>query len=391
MSTPPDFSKRIPQLDGLRGVAIALVVVYHYAGFANLMGVPNWANVLLAPTSLGWCGVDLFFVLSGFLIGGILIDARGSSNYFRTFYWRRVCRILPLYFGFLVAISLIAHYGRVALWAAPWWTCLSFSQNVWMAIHNDFGLLGTNITWSLAIEEQFYLLLPSVIYLVKPSRLPWVLGAGIVLAPLIRLSLFLANPKLATATYVLLPCRMDTLLLGVAAAYLVRQPGAWEFVRARRRHLWTAIEILTAGCALYLLLPLPMCAPMMVFVYDCLALLFSCVLVASLIDERLTRILRAKWLMSLGGIAYGVYLIHVLVFNRVFVLTKSHNPLIVEVLSLVLTILIAKISWRWFEKPFVRLGHRVSYAGKCEVPLLVGVQPWTRFQGGAIKATPGNE
>ena len=391
MSTPPDFSRRIPQLDGLRGVAIAMVVAFHYAGFASLVGVPNWVNVLLAPTSFGWCGVDLFFVLSGFLIGGILLDARGSSNYFGAFYYRRVCRIFPVYFAFLVAVLLIEHYGRQALWASPWWTCVSFSQNVWMAIHNDVGSLGTNITWSLAIEEQFYLLLPAVIYFVKPSRLPWVLGAGIVSAPLIRLGLFLANPKFATAMYVLLPCRMDTLLLGVAAACLLRQPGAWEFVRARRRHVWTAIEILTAGCALFLFCPFPMYAPMMLVGYDCLALLFSCVLVASLVDERLTRILQAKWLMSLGGIAYGVYLIHVLVFNRVFVLTKSHNPLIVEILSLVLTILIAKISWKWFEKPFVRLGHRVSYSGKREAPLLVGVQPWTQFQGEAIKATPGNE
>lgn len=362
MAAPPDFSKRIPQLDGLRGVAIAMVVAFHYAGLAYLAGIPSFMNVLLSPMGLGWSGVDLFFVLSGFLIGGILIDARGSSNYFRAFYWRRVCRIFPLYFALLAIVLLIEHYRRQALWATPWWTCVSFSQNVWMAIHNDVGSL--NITWSLAVEEQFYVLLPAVIYFVKPPRLPWVLGAGIVSAPLIRLGLFLASPRFATALFVLLPCRMDSLLLGVAVAYFLRQPGAWEFVRARRRHLWTAVEVLTAVCALFFFHPSPMYPATMLVGCDCLALLFSSVLLLSLVDEGLARMLRANWLMGLGGIAYGVYLTHQLVFNRVFVLAKGSNLAIIEILSLLLTILIAKISWNWFEKPFINLGHRMNYSGK---------------------------
>jgi hypothetical protein len=81
--SPPDFTRRIPQLDGLRGVAIALVVLFHYINFAVDSGAPRILNFLVRPTNLGWSGVDLFFVLSGFLIGGILLDARESPNYFR--------------------------------------------------------------------------------------------------------------------------------------------------------------------------------------------------------------------------------------------------------------------------------------------------------------------
>lgn len=358
----PDFTKRIPQLDGLRGVAIAMVVVFHYGGISAVwMGVPKWVNIALTPAAVGWSGVDLFFVLSGFLIGGILIDARESGNYFRVFYARRVCRIFPLYFAFLVPVFLISHFGRQTLWATPWWTCTTFSQNIWMAIHNDTGSVGTGITWSLAIEEQFYLLLPAVIYFVKPSQLPWVIGGGIVAAPVIRTGIFMANPHLTAPLLVLLPCRMDSLLLGVATAHFLRQPGAWEFIHSHRRHLWTVIELLTASCAVFLLHPTVTYPPMMLVGYDCLALLFSCILVASLVDQRLGRVLQAKWLIGLGGIAYGVYLIHMLTFNRVWFITGSHSALLVTGLSLVMTILIAKMSWNWFEKPFVRLGHRMIY------------------------------
>ena len=354
-----------------------MVVAFHYASRAYLLvRMPAFVNVLLAPFGLGWTGVDLFFVLSGFLIGGILIDARRSSNYFRMFYARRVCRIFPPYFAMLVVAFLIDHYGRQALWTTSWWTSLVFVQNIWMAIHNDVAAI--NATWSLAVEEQFYLLLPAVIYFVKPSRLPWVLGGGIVLAPLIRLGIFVANPHFTAALYVLLPCRMDSLLLGALAAYCLRQPGAWEFIRSHRRDLWTTIEGLTAACAPFFFHSSPMSTPMTLIGYDCLALLFSCVLVASLVDEGLARILRAKWLMGLGGISYCVYLIHCLVFDRVRVFTGQYPHAVVttEIAALMLTILIAKISWSWFEKPFINLGHRANYSGKGEgTPSTAGTQP----------------
>lgn len=344
-----------------------MVLVFHYVSDAVAAGAPRFVNVLIRPTSLCWSGVDLFFVLSGFLIGGILLDARESANYFRVFYRRRLFRIFPLYFAFMAVAFLAAHFAgptqSMLQPAIAWPACMTFCQNFWIAFHNDMAA-AINPTWSLAVEEQFYLVIPAVIYFVRPARrLIWVLAGGIALAPLIRLAIFLVNPRLTTAIRVLLPCRMDTLLLGAAAAYFLRQPGAWEFVRAHRRRLWTAIELLTGVCALFLIRA-SMTDPLTMLVgYDCLALLYVCILVASLVDEGLAGVLRAKWLMGLGGIAYGVYLIHQLVFGAVFALLRGYpnSGPISTVIALVLTIVLANISWEWFEKPFVRFGQRERY------------------------------
>ena len=364
----PDFSRRIPQLDGLRGVAIAMVVVFHYVDLAVYAGAPRIINLLIRPTSLGWSGVDLFFVLSGFLIGGILLDARESSNYFRVFYRRRVCRIFPLYFAFLAAILAVAHFARPPLdvFFKPmiaWPTLITFCQNFWMAIHKQMGAVALNPTWSLAVEEQFYLTLPALIYFVRKPRLMWVLTGGIILAPLIRAAIFLANPHLSTAIYVLLPCRMDSLLFGVMVAYLLRRPGAWEFARAHRRELWTLTEVLTALCALFLYKVSETGPLTMLIGYDFLGLLFSCVLVLSMVDDGLAKALQKKWLMGLGIIAYCVYLIHPLVFGLALSLLKGqpNAGAISAILGFIATIVVAKMSWAWFERPLVKYGHREGY------------------------------
>src|SRR5579872_27934 len=143
------FSRRIPQLDGLRGVAILLVLVYHYVSFAIQYGAPHFVTVLSIPANIGWSGVNLFFVLSGFLLGGILLDARGSPNYFRTFYIRRICRIFPLYFAFLVT-AFVACKALHSPAQIPWWYCPAFLQNFWMAVHNNFAGPFLTPTWTLA-------------------------------------------------------------------------------------------------------------------------------------------------------------------------------------------------------------------------------------------------
>jgi peptidoglycan/LPS O-acetylase OafA/YrhL len=368
LDSPLAGSRRIPQLDGLRGVAIAMVVVFHYS-WAEVGVPPRFPGPLASALDLGWAGVDLFFVLSGFLIGGILLDARESPNYFRVFYRRRVCRIFPAYFAFLIVFLLAAHFTRspevqrLFTPAIPWPAVATFTQNFWMAIHNQEGAVALNPTWSLAVEEQFYLTLPAIIYFVKPRSLMKVLAGGIVLAPLIRMALLAANPRLDMSAVILFPCRMDPLLFGVVTAYFLRQPGAWEFVRGHRRQLWTSIELLTGVCALFLFSPSRFSTPMILVGYDCLGLLFTATLVAALVDEAFARFLQVKWLMSLGTISYCVYLIHELVFGLTYDLLKDHTRSwgITAILALALTIVIASLSWEYFEKPLVRLGHRERY------------------------------
>lgn len=152
-----DRKERSPELDGLRGTAILMVVVYHWVhNHSKSTILPHKLEGLL---SYGWSGVDLFFVLSGFLIGGILLDARDSANYFKVFCVRRSCRILPLY-GALCLLSAAIFYAHIGTHAwlydgsVPWYAYLTFGQNFWMAKADGAGFGAGNIagiTWSLAV------------------------------------------------------------------------------------------------------------------------------------------------------------------------------------------------------------------------------------------------
>src|SRR5690242_13003150 len=163
---------RIPQLDGLRGMAVALVILYHYFSLDLQLTAGRLSGLLKSPFRMGWCGVDLFFVLSGFLIGGILLDARGSKGYFKTFYLRRFHRIFPLYYLWIASYVLIAFtflpYLRGALRVEPEkWTMvptyLFFVQNLVKKEFTWFASAWLSPLWSLAVEEQFYLVMPLLV------------------------------------------------------------------------------------------------------------------------------------------------------------------------------------------------------------------------------------
>lgn len=161
---------RIAELDGVRGLAIALVLVWHYLASSIDQRVAADGLVVLSKVfALTWSGVDLFFVLSGFLIGGILLDNIDSPTYFRTFYVRRIARILPLYFAWFLLFLIIVRLGIFRsipslehLFADPLpvWSYVTFTQNFVMTSSYRFGAEWLGVTWSLAIEEQFYLILP---------------------------------------------------------------------------------------------------------------------------------------------------------------------------------------------------------------------------------------
>jgi peptidoglycan/LPS O-acetylase OafA/YrhL len=193
--------KRIAELDGLRAAAILMVVAWHYLGTGDPQ---TWPIFIVGRT-----GVDLFFVLSGYLITGILLANRDSPNYFSALYGRRSFRILPIYFV-MVAIYLV---GRKLGGSAPmlfdgplpWWTYVVGLQNVWMTIYQNYGAAWLGATWSLAIEEQFYLVFPLVVYLTPPRLLPRLLIAPVSLRAHLRLraggSLWLLRTDAATGRH----------------------------------------------------------------------------------------------------------------------------------------------------------------------------------------------
>ncbi len=201
----------------MRALAILLVVAWHYLGIGDGPASMPW-RIFMAGRS----GVDLFFVLSGYLITGILLANANSSSFFSTFYRRRSFRILPIY-GVMLVIYLI---GRKLGGSAPvlfggtlpWWSYVIGLQNIWMAIHQNYGASWLAGTWSLAIEEQFYLIFPLVVYFAPPRMLPRLLIALLVLAPLGRIIAYGLGDRLGY--YVLMPLRADILAIGALIAWL---------------------------------------------------------------------------------------------------------------------------------------------------------------------------
>jgi peptidoglycan/LPS O-acetylase OafA/YrhL len=356
--------KRIPELDGLRGVAIALVIVWHYFA-APLEATPGSALAYLqAAGRLTWSGVDLFFVLSGFLIGGILLDSRESAEYFRCFYTRRFFRIVPIYA--VVLCAAFAYIARSAIQEAPglqvqpWYTYPLFIQNFWMAAANSLGFLG--ITWSLAIEEQFYLTLPSIIRFAKRG-LPYIVATGIALAPFLRVLIFSTSRGNWVAPYVVTPCRADALLLGVAAAMLIRNESCHGWLTDNQYALQGMMIILAAGAAAFTLHPRWIRGMQMNSVgYTGLALLYVMVLLLAVTQPKswLGAVLRFKPLRGLGSIAYAVYLLHELFFAALKYSFPQLPLATIASIGLGATFTLAALSWRYFEKPLIDFSHRVT-------------------------------
>lgn len=370
---------RIPELDGIRGTAIALVFLWHF--FVQPIQAPPGSvpAYLQAAGRLTWSGVDLFFVLSGFLIGGILLDHRQATNYFKIFYTRRFFRIIPAYLLCLTVVLTLAHFIQAGVAPRfsfllgprqlPWASHFFFLQNFWMATRNSGGVLV--ITWSLAIEEQFYLTLPLLIRFLSPKRLLTVICGVILAAPIIRLALYWAWPGHPWAGFALLPCRADSLMLGVLGAIAMRDP-IWK---ARLENNRTGMRLAMAVFALGLLALTKLASDQLSFGmltvgYTWIALFYACLLLYALTAPQswIVFFLRWKPLCWLGTVAYGAYLSHMFVGWAVFGFLYSYWPVIVNLqgmatslLALLITLVLCQVSWVYFEKPLVRLGHRTDY------------------------------
>lgn len=371
-------STRIPALDGLRGWAILLVLMFHSVFTRMNVHTPVYKSILRLG-ALTWSGVDLFFVLSGFLIGGILLDARESPNYFKTFYFRRAYRILPLYLSLLCLCWLAYHAGIYGLapasWAGvfrgpvPWWTFFTFTQNIWMAVAGHFTGGGLGVTWSLAVEEQFYLTLPLVVWSVSRKRLWHVALAIVIGTALFRVLLTYFSPMRGPDFYGVL--RVDGLGLGVLSALLVREPRSWNYLVSHRRLLYFCSSALLVAVLLIDLVSYPgSTVSLYGLQFSVLDLFYtSALLTAVTAEDRFVRAtLCNRPLMKLGIISYGTYLLHALCLDIVREIPPSaHLPmtaLITNGAMLVgvgMAILLAALSWNYFEKPLVRRGRVYTY------------------------------
>ncbi|WP_394822174.1 acyltransferase family protein [Pendulispora albinea] len=362
----------IRELDGLRGIAISLVLVHRF--WPDRGPLHRWASL----AELGWVGVDLFFVISGFLIAGILLDTRGDPHFYRNFYARRMLRIFPLYYLFVAGCLLLfpltqpgAYFETPFIQSAgsPLWY-LFYLGNVPETIgHDPPYVLGP--IWSLAIEEQFYIVFPFVVATLDPARLKKVLLGLIVLAPLFRLLALLLVPSNERIQYLATPCRMDCISYGALLALLLRiEPSAV----GSRASVARALGVVAALCLVaFPLGVLTRTTPWgRVLGYSLVAIAFT-VLLAFVLqrrDEAATAFLRWPPLQYVGKICYGTYLLHrpADVFvdklaERLDILDPQSIPggatsVALLVAKFGVAIAFATASWYAFEKPILRLKDR---------------------------------
>jgi peptidoglycan/LPS O-acetylase OafA/YrhL len=232
--------QRLPALDGLRGVAILVVLVHALNGLDPHTGPV--AHAISRLSDVGWTGVQLFFVLSGFLITGILLDSQRAQNYFGAFYARRTLRIFPLYFGVLfVALIVMPLLG-----VGPVQFAQDRPNSLWLWTYtsnwgSNFGheSLAFPHFWSLAVEEQFYLVWPFLIRRMSLRRCVTFCGVVILTSLVIRVGLVASNVPTAVI-YQNSLCRMDALAMGGAAAAAFRMPGIGARLASLHKQLFVA-------------------------------------------------------------------------------------------------------------------------------------------------------
>lgn len=382
---------RIPQLDGLRGIAILLVLGFHYFNNSETTSFSQFFSRIGIPFRMGWSGVDLFFVLSGFLIGGILLDARGAHDYFQTFYLRRLFRIVPVYYlwvSLCVLVTLsgggwLAHYlpnDPAALKRLPF--NYLFLQNFYSMPHGSLAWYWLTVAWSLGVEEQFYLIAPPLIRFLSLEKLKSILLATIVLAPLLRTALFLSWSAGGHVMYSWMPFRADSLAIGVLAALLWREGKIQEWYVRHRTISYLILVTLLAPLLLLLKWPFGPFAFGMGFVgYTWLALLSAALLLLCLLefDGLWSHFLRWRFLREMGRLSYCIYLIHLLILGLTqAILMRAYpkpSPLLAAtaiLLAFLQTFVLAELSWRYLEHPLLRRGHAYKYSF---VPVLCSDSP----------------
>lgn len=355
-------SGHIPALDGLRGLAILLVTLYRFStGPTDPSAAGQW---LFPVLHLGWCGVDLFFVLSGFLITGILFDSKDKDGYLVNFFGRRALRIFPLYYGVLLVSFLLLPWVGVRVFAPQEpqqaWLWL-YGTNIYQAVQGAWCLGPFNHFWSLAVEEHFYLVWPFVIgYFSRTTAMR--ICVGLVVASVVGRTIWMLVSGNEIAPSVLTLFRADALAVGAWLALATRDrrgvatlvSGAW-------------VTAILTGLALIPLLALH--RRFLMIPEALLAWFFGAVLVIAVADRgesRLGWLWNIRFLQVLGKYSYGMYVFQNLLIPLVAPVLTSQ--LLCDRLESVfwgrlcylgimstLTFALAVASWHLFEQHFLKL------------------------------------
>jgi peptidoglycan/LPS O-acetylase OafA/YrhL len=383
-------SLHVPALDGIRGIAILLVIVYHFSVSLSILG---FASPVLGFFRFGWCGVDVFFALSGFLITGILLDTKSSPGYFRNFYVRRVLRIFPLYYGSLLVVFLL----RFALPSAGIWGSheglASPGSMLWPVLYlENFAIAvdGPSLTgvtthyWSLAVEEHFYLAWPLLVWLATRRQIVLLAVAAITVSMVARIVLYRHGADL-DAIFGLTPLRMDGLAIGALASIAIRGRGGLDAVVP-----WAWATLALTGTVLAGLLGFHHMMyqtdpAMWFFGYPLVAMATASALLVSMANRSVGRVLSASPLRWFGKYSFGLYVWHpiigvILLHSHVAIVTEASGKpavLLAASAALALDLAVAWLSFNLWEKRFLDLKrYFASGAPKRGLPVVAaGIEP----------------
>lgn len=371
------YARHLPALDGVRGFAALGVVCSHIFPASPHTAFEAWIRDAFA---FGASGVDLFFVLSGFLITGILYDSLPDPGFFRKFYARRVLRIFPLYYGVLAVFAIAAlllnlnFHGELLSLALY----LQNTNLIAQRIHDYYGptVLPLPHFWSLAVEEQFYLVWPITVFLlVTRRRLIIFCAAALVLCPILRVALLLhgVNYFIISANTL---CRSDSLLAGAALALLFRSPFHDRVLRASA---WIFFSGVAFGALLVYLAnrgPFLNTAAgypfYLAFDFSAMAIASVGVICLSLHSKLPSRLFTLHPMRWLGKYSYGIYVLHLIFFSylerpvRDFLSmhlssNKAIDILVTGALIFLISIVAAYLSYHLYEKHFLRLKRFFDY------------------------------
>jgi peptidoglycan/LPS O-acetylase OafA/YrhL len=371
------YARHIPALDGIRGLAVLGV-----AGSHLFPATPHSAvqSVMHSTLAFGANGVDLFFVLSGFLITGILYDSLPDPSFFRKFYARRALRIFPLYYGVLAAFAIAAlvftlDFHRELLSLALY---LQNSSLIATPIRDYTGPSALPLThfWSLAIEEQFYLAWPVTVFLLRTKRrLLFFCGAAVLFCPLLRFALLLHGVHYFTI-HANTVCRADSLLAGGALTLLLRshlhdrvlRAGSWLFgaglLSAALINAIFSFRLVSPNSTGLLLI--------LAIGYSVMAAISTGLIALALRSSVISSFFSLQPMRWLGKYSYGAYVLHVILFvyleepiRNVIRLhitpNKGVGVVLTGLLIFILTITTAYLSYNFYEKPFLRLKRFFDY------------------------------